>query len=102
MAHASHGRARQGFVIRRLDGLVPPSQGRDWDVRFVSATLLFYGMVAAAFFLVEWLNPPASDAPVEVATPSDQHEERMGTPRHVRFPQRLNDRDAADMPSESP
>ncbi len=103
MTRPSRSAQTRGFVVRRLEDLVPRSHGREWDIRFVTATLLFYGLVGASLFLVEWLNPPATDEallPVEAARPSDDELQRARAPYLVRLPQLLKDRDAAGVPSE--
>ena len=89
--------------MRRLEDLVPPSRDREWDVRFVSATLLFYGLMGASFFLVDWLNPSAADDPLpstEIASPADDGAQRARSPYLVRLPQLLKERDAAGVPAE--
>lgn len=105
MASAPHfGRQRTGFAVRRLQELLPPSSGRDWDVRFVSAVLLLYGLVGASFYLVDWLNDvPAVPAPVpEVMQPfdGDGASDAARVPYLVRLPQVLKQR-SADVPPES-
>lgn len=91
-------RKPRGFAMRRLQDLMPRRPRRDWDVRFVTATLLFYGLVGASFFLVSWLNadePPAG----EYVTPQDEESARQ--PYRVPLPQPLPDRPTTDDPPES-
>lgn len=93
----------RGFVARPLQDLVPRPSGRDWDIRFVTATLLLYGLVGASFFLVGWLNPTADEDPLQPgwqAGPPDDAVQRAREPYLVRLPQVLKDRDAAGDPQE--
>ncbi|MCW5747459.1 MAG: hypothetical protein KIT36_14820 [Alphaproteobacteria bacterium] len=92
--------SRPGFAVRRLDELVPRRPRRDWDVRFVSATLLFYGLMGAAFFLVDWLNP-TPDEPVPIAASHDATGEGARQPYLVRLPGLLKERAAVAAPPES-
>lgn len=39
---------------------------RQWDFRFVSAVLLLYGCLGAAFLAVEWLHAAPDDEPPSV------------------------------------
>ena len=100
MARAPHSPSRPGFMVRRLEDLIPRAQGRDWDARFVSATLLFYGLMGTAFFLVDWLNGADEASPAQIATPYDDQQDRARAPYLVRLPQLLKNRDAADTPPE--
>jgi hypothetical protein len=94
---------RRGFAVRRLDELLPRPAGRDWDVRFVTATLLFYGLMGAAFFLVDWLNATDGDdrAQAEIAGPADDARDQRRTPYMIRLPQLLKERDDASRVPES-
>lgn len=103
MTRPSHNPQPRGFVVRRLEDLVPRSHGRDWDVRFVTATLLFYGLMGLSFFLVDWLNPSAADEalpPAELASPAGDGSPRNRSHYLVRLPQLLKKRDAAGVPPE--
>jgi hypothetical protein len=59
--------------------------------------------MAAAFFLVDWLNRPEGEetAPVEIVSPADDARDRPRTPYMMRLPQVLKDRDAAQEVPES-
>jgi hypothetical protein len=103
MTGVSHSPRRRGFVVRRLEDLVPRSHAPDWDVRFVASTLLFYGLVGTSFLVVDWLNPSANDesaASAELAAPAGDGSPRVGSPYLLRLPQLRKDRDAAGDPME--
>jgi hypothetical protein len=104
MALTPHPRASgQGFAVRRLEELLsPPSSGHDWDVRFVSAVLLFYGLLAASFYLVEWWNDMPADPAVmwEAAPPGNDASDAARVPYLVRLPQLLKEQAAGDTPRE--
>jgi hypothetical protein len=94
---ASPRRPPPGFSIRRLQELIPMRPRRDWDRRFVSATLLLYALIGAAFYFVGWLNRDAPDA-LQSASPGtgSAHE-----PFVTRLPHVPADRVPADEPTEA-
>lgn len=103
MARAPYQLPRpSGFAVRRLEDLLPPPAGRDWDVRFVSAVLLFYGLMGASFYLVDWLNdePPAPVPALETARPDDGASDGARFPYLMRLPRLLKDQAAGDGPRE--
>jgi hypothetical protein len=95
---ASPRRPPRGFSIRRLQELIPPRPRRDWDRRFVSATLLLYALIGAAFYFVGWLNRDAPPDAVQAVPPDAR-------PVHEPFVKRLphvpHGRAPADEPTEA-
>lgn len=88
-----------GFAFRKLRELLPIRPRRDWDKRFVTATLLFYALVGAAFFLVGWLNP--EDDPPAAGPVTSQEEAGARQPYAVRPPLPQRNRTATDELPES-
>jgi hypothetical protein len=90
-------RPSPGFSARRLQELIPVRPRRDWDVRFVSATLLLYALVGASFYFVGWLN---RDAPPEAVQSAPPETGRAHEPFLKRLPHVPPGRAAAGAPTE--
>ncbi|MGE0424066.1 MAG: hypothetical protein AB7O88_17500 [Reyranellaceae bacterium] len=58
----------------------------DWDIRFVTAVLMLYGCIGAAFFAVEWMHAAPDDAPVTAQELRDWGSGRAGPHPLVRPP----------------
>ena len=59
-------------------------RSRGWDMRFVSAVLMLYGCIGAAFFAVEWMHAAPDDAPVTAQELRDWRSGRAGLHPVVR------------------